>query len=335
LNYFVTSGCSFANETNTWSVHLKNDLINKSICHNYGSGGAGVDWTRRSIMNGVLELIEKGVPTKDIKVIVSWPWRNEWEQPVYLSEGETEKLQESITKHGTEYRISHTQYDKIGFKLNSDITKYLFKYLVSYDKKTWWTRCGNHRYDDLIKNLHRYRADNYDLGLQFMDYYESILSLQMFLETNSIHYTFFAVKNIQRITTFETWEKSFVWDDKSEFIKKLKCDCGECTQAVNEGWKGQHKRIISPKLIDKEFVYEKYPFLKLIYNQIKWENWWSYKSDVNDFGGTSECIAEQCDIFEYHNNMGDILIGHPNNHAWKSWYDKFLKPHLIKIGMIK
>ena len=61
----------------------------------------------------------------------------------------------------------------------------------------------------------------------------------------------------------------------------------------------------------------------------------SYKSDVNDFGGTSECIAEQCDIFEYHNNMGDTLIGHPNNHAWKSWYDKFLKPHLIKIGMIK
>jgi len=72
----------------------------------------------------------------------------------------------------------------------------------------------------------------------------------------------------------------------------------------------------------------------LIYDQINWNKWWSYKSDVNDFGGTTECVSEQCDIFAYHHDMDGVLISHPNHHAWKDWFDNYLHLHLKNKGMI-
>ena len=81
MKYYVTSGCSYSNETNTWSVHLKKYIIENELgeCYNFGSGGGGIDWTRRSIMQGVLDLLGSGVSNDDIKVIVSWPWRKKQE----------------------------------------------------------------------------------------------------------------------------------------------------------------------------------------------------------------------------------------------------------------
>jgi hypothetical protein len=344
VKYYVTSGCSFSNDTVTWSTHLKRYIIENELgeCYNYGSGGGGIDWTRRSTMQGVLNLLNNGVSNNDIKVIVSWPWRNEWEQPICLSDEETKSFLENKeyqTKFGMANRVYGFNFDKIGFKHIMKETmfesEYLFKYLVSYDDETWWTRCGEYRYNPLIKALFQSREDEYFDGLRVMEYYESILSLQMFLETNSIDYTFFAVKNIQRVTTYKTWEECFKWDKSSEFVTSLDCDCKDCNSARNNGWKGQYKRLISPNLINQKMVYEEYPFIKLIYDQIDWDKWWCYKSDVNDFGGTTECVAEQCDIFSYHNKMEDgILIEHPSFHAWKDWFDNYLHSHLKNKGIV-
>ena len=43
MKYYVTSGCSYSNETNTWSVHLKKYIIENELgeCYNFGSGGGG------------------------------------------------------------------------------------------------------------------------------------------------------------------------------------------------------------------------------------------------------------------------------------------------------
>ena len=41
MKYYVTSGCSYSNETNTWSFHLKRYIVENGLgeCYNYGSGG--------------------------------------------------------------------------------------------------------------------------------------------------------------------------------------------------------------------------------------------------------------------------------------------------------
>ena len=31
MKYYVTSGCSYSNETNTWSVHLKKYIIENEL----------------------------------------------------------------------------------------------------------------------------------------------------------------------------------------------------------------------------------------------------------------------------------------------------------------
>ena len=71
--YYVTSGCSFSNETNTWSLHLKKYIIENELgeCYNFGSGGGGIDWTRRSIMQGVLDLLNTG-DLFNLNIIFCW-----------------------------------------------------------------------------------------------------------------------------------------------------------------------------------------------------------------------------------------------------------------------
>ena len=60
-------------------------------------------------------------------VRVSWPWRNEWEQPVCLSDEETKSFlenKECQTKFGMANRVYGFNFDKIGFNIN-------FHFLIS------------------------------------------------------------------------------------------------------------------------------------------------------------------------------------------------------------
>lgn len=352
MKLYVTSGCSFSENKpgtpGTWTTQLSNYINEHQIgkAYNFGMGGAGVDWAYRTIQYGVMDLLNGGIDNKDIKVVVNWPFRTTWDIPIQLTGQELNNIKKNTlllkeSRSDQSYGIKRWNFDKFDILDGYTNKEDFLSHLVSYDKQNWFT-CIDLL--EKLRNLLKIESESInDRNLESslivdLNYYETILNLQFFLNNYNIDYVFFSILNIKRY--HPEWTPEIIWDKKSKFLKSLGCDCEVCMGIENKPrpnrWLGQYEYCIAPNYIEQPLITEKLPHVKLFYDQIDWDKWWFYKSDKTDFGGCFEYIIENCKFFFYKSEQQKIVPGgqHPNRHAWEKFFNNCLLPFMVERELI-
>ena len=65
--HIITSGCSFTNCGKSWPYHIEGHEV-----HNVGTVGAGNGYISRAAIWQCEDLIKRGIPSKDIEIIIMW-----------------------------------------------------------------------------------------------------------------------------------------------------------------------------------------------------------------------------------------------------------------------
>lgn len=341
MKHIVTSGCSFSEDTHTWStfVRLYSEEYHPSEkikVWNYGCGSRGNFWIRRSISNKVFDLLQEGVNPSDIYAIASWSTSSRIETPFDHTKwpidpdmGNFDPSDETKPGRGLE-RFGEVRYHRY---LVSDFAS-KFHDGSSYDGgETFWTCCHPTVYKTHEEEMLKFNQHKYASSLEIINYYDQILFLQNYLDVNKVNYMFMSMRNLRQnifgddsLSNEDWWCKQFKWNEDSKF-EINNCKCSHCEDYRRNGhWlKPQYSRMITPNVKECPMIEESLPHLKPTIKQINWDKFWFYKNERNDYGGNLEWTHENTDFCSPNPEPH-----HPMPHSWLEFFWNILKPRLEK-----
>ena len=272
MKYVINTGCSYGVMFRSMKEFTKGDGTNFQVidlhCDSHGA-----EYQKRSIIYTISKLLNKGVDTKDIYVIV------EWSQP--------NRLLIELPQENCKYILNDINHIEGSFLLNNkferlDDGEYIKKYkslnVVIGDRVYINPELDDFsEYDTPNKNYLEAVKETTCLSHKPIDRFEqyltNILDLQNFLKVNKIEYSFFLMNN-----SFEGYYDTFshLYSDDTKISKTL-----------------QNEIIILPELKTLHHIKDFSEYSNEIWNLLDLPNFCFYKTNNFEYGGIDEYAMEK------------------------------------------
>jgi len=292
MKYIVTSGCSFTRQyrrvgiTGTaedfmedsisqwkWPHFIQAEYLHHKVL-NYGNPTNDNAVIAQSILYAVNDLIKKGVPTSDIKVIVQW---SGWSRnSAFVSKDKQYEKNYFLNKDFVKER------DKDRYPINEDFAH--INDFIESDKKYigengYFILSGGYHNGHVKAKAKEYFEDYVDhifsAEERMIEYLKNILLVQYFCKSHNIEYKCFTMHN--------NFSKDYVNEDTFPIWKPIDSKMSEAWFVIND------KFIPNTWNNDIKIQFEKNPYTKYLFDMIDFDKFWFYKEEgVTKYGGQVE-----------------------------------------------
>lgn len=318
MKYIINTGCSYGVMFRSFKEFTKGNNVDFRIVDLH-CDSQGAEYQKRSIIYAVSKLVEMGVSTQDIYVIV------EWSQPNRIFVEIPQEFCDEIL-NGDDWALEKTFIlDNTFNRIENDFPiEFIGKYKslnVVFGDRVY----ANVEHSDLdsfdngnihfyIKNFNKNSHINNKPIDRLEEYVTDILDLQNFLKANKIEYSFFLMNN-----SFEGWDDNFLHlygdDDTLKFL--------------------QNDIIEIPNSKNLKHIKEFSDYLEKTWSLLDFSNFHFYKTDRFEFGGIDEYAMEKFGHISYDScaNPWDIPVdgshvtffgGHPHDSVYVSFFEEYI-----------
>lgn len=314
MKYLINTGCSYGVMFRSFKEFTKgNDTEFNVIDLHCDSHGA--EYQQRSIISTISDLLSKGIPTSDIYVIV------EWSQP--------NRLLIELPQENSKYILDDNDNSEGSFLLNNKFERlndgdYIKKYKslnVIMGDRVYINPDLNDfsEYDKENRNYLEAFKETSGLSYKSIDrletYLTNILTLQSFLKSNGIEYTFFLMNN-----TFEGYS-----DDYSHVTSTS-------NKQTSKGL--QQDTPILPMMDMLIHIEDFSTYLKNIWNLIDMDGFVFYKTNGITYGGIDEYAIERFGHIAYTSSANEWDIpddgyitsfgAHPHDSVYIDFFKEYI-----------
>lgn len=265
----VTSGCSFTNCGMSWPFH-----INDRNVYNIGTVGAGNSYISRAAIWQCEDLLNQGVPSDEIYLIVMWSGIDRFE---FLTTKENSSHQDYLSGK-VENRWWLQNYNQ---NIKDEDSTWIKS---SVPDMEWANESINHLTSQYWK--HFYTEEE-----SFLRTLESIIRIQNYCKSRKIKYKLSCWQNIfnkysLKVPSGHGWAH----EDQEIFAHQIWIlgwlDGGHWTS--HRYWPEEIDWKISK---DTPLLKDLYPQTTHLWDIIDWDDWWFYEDEQIDYGGLAEWVV--------------------------------------------
>lgn len=306
MKYIVTSGCSFTRQYRRIGIAgTENDFMEDSMSQwkwphfiqseypdykviNYGNPTNDNDVIAKSILYGVNDLLKKGIPAEDIKVIAQW---SGWSRSsFFISKKKQEQNNYYLNREFVKDR------DKDRYPINEDFAH--INDFIPVDKKYpgehgYFLLSGGYHTDHVkVRSkefLNDYVEHIFSADERMLQYLQSVLLIQYFCKANNIDYKCFTMHN--------NFSKDYVDDDRFPLWRPNNSN-------KTEGWHVVYENFIpSTWENDIKVQFESKPYVKYLFDMVDLNKFWFYKEEgITKYGGQAEWAIRKFNFDELSEN---------------------------------
>jgi len=282
----VTSGCSFTNCGKSWPYHIDNHDV-----YNIGTVGAGNSYISRAAIWQCEDLLNQGVPSDEIYLIVMWSGIDRFE---VLSTSNSPLHKDYISGDKNRWWLSNYNQN-----INEEDSVWLKSSIPDMD----WE---NQSVCDLFGQHWKYF---YTEEESFLKTLESIIRVQNYCKDKGIKYKFSCWQNIFNKYSFAV-PSGWAYENQEIFAQEI------WIMTWRDGGHWEPDRIWPKDLNQK--ISKDTPLLKDIYPQtthlwdmIDFDKFWFYEDDQVEYGGLAEWVV----LGERHNMGMQHDPAHPSEYS--------------------
>jgi len=291
--HIITSGCSFTNCGKSWPYHIEGHEV-----HNVGTVGAGNGYISRAAIWQCEDLIKRGIPSKDIEIIIMWSGIDRFE---VLSSKENPLHKDYISGDKNRWWLSN--YVR---PIKEEDSVWLKSSIPDMD----WE---NQSVVNLMNQHWKYFYTEEESFLKTLEY---ILRVQRYCKSKNIKYKMSCWQNIFNQYSFEV-PSGYAYEGQN-----MKLDLWTMVWLDGGHWEPDRywpKEITQKVSKDTPLLKDVYPQTTELWDMIDFnESWWFYEDDQVELGGLAEWVV----LGEGHNMGMQHDPAHPSEYSHQEFTEK-------------